>query len=81
MNGYNPEIREQIFTMYRNIKYLREKNKLTIKQLSEIMEISERNLIMAENCKELGCFNCKHLKNACLYFNVSADMLFNESLY
>jgi len=77
----NPEIKEQIFTMYRNIRCLREKNNLTTKQLAEIMEISEKKLIISENCKEIGCFNSKHLRNACLYFNVSADDLFKKNLH
>lgn len=67
----SPEIKEQIFTMYRNIKYLREKNNLTIKQMAEIIEISEKKLMQAESCTDIGCFYDKHIRNACLYFKVS----------
>ena len=75
------EIKEQVFTMHKNIKYLREKNELTIKQMAEIMKISEKKLIRAESCTDTGCFYAKHITNACIYFNVSADVLMNEKLY
>ena len=75
-----PEIKNQIFTFYRNVKYLREKSGLTTKQLSEIIGISEKKLSAAENCESVGCFYDKHVKNVCVYFNVSADVLFYEEL-
>ena len=57
------------------------KNGLTIKQLSEIMGITEKKLIQAESCTDVGCFYDKHIRKACLYFKVSADVILNEKLY
>ena len=74
------EIREQIFIMYRNIKYLREKNGLTTKQLAEILKMREQKLIEAENCFGVGYFHEKQLKNACAYFQISTDELLSENL-
>ena len=67
--------------MYRNIKFLREKHGLTLKELAEIMEISEKKLIGAESCADVGYLYDKHLRNICIYFNVSADTLLNEKFY
>ena len=77
----NPEIKKQIFTMYKNVKFLREKNGLTIAQLAEIIGISEKKLMQAEACTDIGCFYDKHIRNICLYFKVSADTLLKEKLY
>ena len=77
----NPEIKEQIFTMHKNIKYLRVKNALTTKQLAEIIEISENKLMRAEACTDAECFYDKHIRNVCIYFNISADILLNEQVY
>jgi len=74
-------MKKPIFTLYRNIKYLRKQNRLTTGQLAEIIEISEKKLIAAERCEDVGYLYDKHLKNICLYFKVGADMLFNERLY
>ena len=76
-----PKMEEQIFTLYKNIKYLRVKHKLTIKQMASIINISEKKLIHAEACREIGCFYDKHIRNVCLYFKVSADMLLRKPLY
>lgn len=71
----NPEIMEQVYTVHRNVKHLREKNKLTIKQMAEIMDISEEKLILAEACIDIDCFYDIHIINVCTYFKVSADEL------
>ena len=75
------EIKEQIFTMYKNVKFLREKNELTIKQLAETIGISKKKLVQAESCADVGYLYDKHIKNICLYFKVSADVLLKEKLY
>lgn len=74
-------IREQIFTFYKNVKYLREKNNLTIKQMAEIIDISEKRLMQAECCVHARCLSVKHLRNICLYFKMSADTLMEDKLY
>ena len=76
----NPEIKKQIFIMYKNVKFLREKNELTIKQLAEIIGISEKKLIQAESCTDAGYFYDKHIRNICLYFKVNADILFRRKI-
>ena len=74
------EIRDQIFTLYRNIKYLREKNGLTTKQMAQILGMREKKLINVEKCLSIGHIDEKHLRNVCVTFKMSTDELLNENL-
>lgn len=77
----NAEIVEQVYTLYSNVKHLREKNSFTIKQMAEIMDIREEKLMLAETCTDIDCFYDIHIKNICTYFKVSADYLFMEKMW
>ena len=66
--------------MYKNVKYLREQHGLSIKQLAEIIKISEAKLMLSEECKETGCFFDIHIKNACDYFKIDPESLFKNEM-
>ena len=74
------EAMKNVFTMYLNVKYLREKNNLSTSQLAEIIQIDERKLIESEKCINTGYFYDTHIKRVCEYFNVNANDLFTRAL-
>ena len=73
--------RDEIFTLYRNLKLLREKHGLTTKQLAEILCIDERRLILAESCTQTGCLLDLHIKRAADFFQVKPDALFKPDSF
>ena len=77
----NPEIKEHVFYLYKNVKYLREKNGFSIKQMATIINIKEKSLTLSENCAELGYFNDEHIKKICAFFGVAPNVLFRKKLW
>ena len=54
------EVKDRIFFLYKNVKYLREKNGLSAKQMASIINIKEKYLTLSENCIDFGYFNDEH---------------------
>lgn len=75
------DIKDRIFNLYKNVKYLREKNGLSAKQLANIINIKEKNLTLSEECIDFGYYNDEHIKKLCVFFNVTPNILFREELW
>lgn len=80
-SNVNPELVEQVHMMYRNIKYLREKNGLTQKELAAILEISEAKVKRMEAFDEVGLLYVHHIIALCEYFKVSYKDFMETKLY
>jgi len=76
-----PEVRDRVFNLYKNVKYLREKNGLSIKQLANIISIKEKHLALSEKCINFGYFSDDHIKKICTFFNVTPNTLFRKNLW
>ena len=76
-----PEFKDHIFNLYRNVKFLRERKGLSIKQMAVIINIKEKHLILFENYSDFGYFNDEHIKKACVFFNVTPNDLFRKRLW
>lgn len=72
---------EKIFTLYRNVKFLREQHGLTTARFAKIINMYEEDLILAEACYAVGFFCDYHIKNICDYFSISPDDLFITKLF
>ena len=75
------EIKDRICNLYKNVKYLREKNGLSAKQMASIINIKEKRLILSENCIDFGYFNDEHIKKLCAFFKVTPNVLFRKKLW
>ena len=73
--------KDQIFNLYKNVKYLRENNGLSAKQIAIIINIKEKQLLLSENCKEFGYFNDEHIKKLCAFFKITPNALFRKRLW
>ena len=76
-----PEAKDCIFNLYKNVKYLREKNGLSAKQMANIINIKEKHLTLSENCMDFGYFNDEHIKKLCAFFKVTPNVLFRKKLW
>lgn len=75
------ELRARVYTLYRNVKYLRKQHGLTKKELAKIIHISEKKLNLSETCWDTGYFRDYHIKNICEYFNISPNTLYRTKLF
>jgi hypothetical protein len=73
-------VQETVFRLYKNVKYLRLKNGLTIEQMADIMKISIGRLKAVEDCKKTRLLCDYHIKHVCDYFHVNANELFRKDL-
>lgn len=73
-------IKETIFTVYRNMNFLRNQHRLTTKQMAMIIDIDEEKLIEAERCENIDCLYDIHIRNICRFFEVRPDDLFEKTL-
>ena len=63
-----------------NILYLRRKYGYTQKEMAVILEINLNSLRKVERGMIPRCITAKTLYNLCNYFQISADLILNESL-
>ena len=75
------EVKDSVFVLYRNIKYLREENGLSVKQMASIVNIREKHLALSEKCMTFGYFNDEHIKKLCIFFKVTPNTLFRKKLW
>ena len=69
---------ETIFTFYRNVKRLSEHLGLSTKEFADIIEISEKKLILSEECTDVGYFYDIHINNIYDNFHVMPSELFDK---
>ena len=75
-SNLDSQLTEKIFTFYRNVKHLREQHGLSTKEFADIIEISEKKLILSEACTGVGYFYDVHIKNIYDHFHVKPSELF-----
>lgn len=79
-NKVPDNVSEEVFRLYKNVKYLRLKSGLTIEQMADIMKINTERLKAVEYCKKTRLLCDYHIKHVCDYFHVNASELFRKDL-
>lgn len=79
-NSISEKWKENIFILYRNVKYLREKEGLSLREFSKITGISVYRLKRVEQLKEIGILTDIHIRDIALYFHISPQLLFDTDL-
>ena len=74
----NSVTKNNMLNLSKNVKFLREKSRLTMDEFAKIIKIDKKYLVKAEAGKAGKYLYDVHLKNICDYFHVRVDDLFEE---
>ena len=71
---------KELKNFFKNVLYLRKKYGYTQKEMANILGISVSSLRKVERGMIPRCITAETLYNLCYYFQISADLILNESL-